>query len=507
MPERPVIAVRVDGGRSIGSGHVSRCLNLAAELRRRGALVEFICRDMPGSLTPLIRADGFRTWSLPLVSDQEAREPWLQAPEALDAEQTRAVLEQIRPSWLIVDHYGLGEQWHRVQREVVGSILVIDDLCNRPLDCDVLLHTGYPVETLSDRYAAWVPERCRRLVGPRYAVLGAEYAPLCRAMNVSRRDPRRILVFFGGTDATDETSKTVDVLCGKEFAHLAVDIVLGPNHPAPEKVKALAAARSGTVVHEGLRSLAALMLRADLAIGAGGATTWERLCLKLPSVVVTVAANQEAATAALASDGMLLWVGRAPDVSAEDLAKAITLALNKAWDARPIVDGFGNRRVAATMLRPSADTLCLRRATLADAGLLLDWRNDPLARAMSFDSSAVSWHDHVRWLEKQLADDRVHLLIGTADEVPVGQVRLDLRGEVGVVSYSVDAALRGAGFGEALVRTAVRSCVAPPQAGFIARVKAENAASRKIFQRLGWNEMRDGASLSYHWTYREANEV
>ncbi|MGH8176174.1 MAG: UDP-2,4-diacetamido-2,4,6-trideoxy-beta-L-altropyranose hydrolase [Steroidobacter sp.] len=507
MSEPAVIAFRVDGGRSIGSGHISRCLNLAAELRRRGAHVEFICRDMPGSLTSLIGANGFRSWSLPVVTDQGAGEPWLQVPETLDAEQSRAVLEQIRPTWLIVDHYGLGAEWHRLQRGVVGSILVIDDLCNRSLDCDVLLHTGYPVEAMFDRYAALAPEHCRRLVGPRYALIGAEYATLRRAMNVSRRDPRRILVFFGGTDATDETSKTVRVLCAKEFAHLALDVVLGPNHPAREKVKALAAGRPGAVVHEGLRSLAALVLRADLAIGAGGATTWERLCLDLPSVVVTVAANQEAATAALASDEMLIWAGRAPDVSAHDLAQAITLALNRSWELRPIVDGYGNRRAAASMLRPSTDTLRLERATLADAGLLLDWRNDPLARAMSLDRSPVSWHDHKRWLAHQLADDRVHLFIGTADEVPIGQVRLDLRGEAGVVSYSVDAALRGAGFGEALLRAAVCSCVDPPHGGFVANVRAENAASRKIFQRLGWSEVQNDVSFSYQLDRAQALDL
>lgn len=507
MPESAVIAIRVDGGRSIGSGHISRCLNLATEFRRRGARVEFICRDMPGSLTSLIRTAGFKSWPLPAVSDQAGCEPWLQVPEILDAEQSRQVLERIRPTCLIVDHYGLGQAWHQLQRDIVDSIVVIDDLCNRALDCDVLLHTGYPVDAMLERYAALVPEHCRRLVGPRYALIGPEYAPLHRALNVSRRDPRRVLVFFGGSDATDETSKTVRVLCALEFAHLAVDVVLGLNHPAREKVKALAAGRPGTTVHEGLSSLAALMLRADLAIGAGGATTWERLCLELPSVVVTVAANQEPATAALASEGMLIWAGRAPEVSQEDLAQAIATALSTFREPRPLVDGYGSRRVAASVLVPSIDMLRLERATLADAGLLLDWRNDPLARAMSFNTSEVAWDDHKRWLKEQLADDRVQLFIGTAEEVPVGQVRVDLREEAGVLSYSVDPALRGRGFGEALVRKAVCSCIDPPQGGFVANVRAENIASRKIFQRLGWSEVQDGVNFRYQLDRAQALDL
>ena len=35
-----------------------------------------------------------------------------------------------------------------------------------------------------------------------------------------------------------------------------------------------------------------LMLQADLAIGAGGVTAWERCCLGLPSMLVTLAGNQ-----------------------------------------------------------------------------------------------------------------------------------------------------------------------------------------------------------------------
>ena len=43
------------------------------------------------------------------------------------------------------------------------------------------------------------------------------------------------------------------------------------------------------------------MINADLAIGAGGSTTWERCCLGLPSIIVVNADNQK-----LSSDNMSL---------------------------------------------------------------------------------------------------------------------------------------------------------------------------------------------------------
>ena len=39
-------------------------------------------------------------------------------------------------------------------------------------------------------------------------------------------------------------------------------------------------------------SLAGLMTRADISIGASGSTTWERCCLKLPSLIAVCGKNQ-----------------------------------------------------------------------------------------------------------------------------------------------------------------------------------------------------------------------
>ena len=38
--------------------------------------------------------------------------------------------------------------------------------------------------------------------------------------------------------------------------------------------------------------MAEIMSNADLAIGGGGSTTWERCCVGLPSIIVPIAQNQ-----------------------------------------------------------------------------------------------------------------------------------------------------------------------------------------------------------------------
>ena len=98
-------------------------------------------------------------------------------------------------------------------------------------------------------------------------------------------------VFFGGVDPDNLTGRTLEVLLDPALAHLAVD-VLGRQSPHRQSVADLVAQRPFTTLHGPLPSLAGLIARADLAIGAGGATTWERACLKLPSLVVAIAENQ-----------------------------------------------------------------------------------------------------------------------------------------------------------------------------------------------------------------------
>lgn len=480
------IGIRVDSGTRLGSGHLMRCLTLAAEVVRTGARAVFLCADHPGHLSDLVERDGH-----PLVRLPGAALPWRE-----DAERTRAVLDGLGARWLIVDHYELGAAWERAARAPDCKLLAIDDLADRAHDCDVLLDQNYFGAETGARYAGLVPERCRTMLGPRYALLQRSYANVRSAVVSRPAQVRRVLVFFGGTDATNETCKALEALARPGLEHLAVDVVAGANHPASANIAALASKRPATLIYRNLPTLAGLMLRADLAVGAGGITTWERLCLGLPSVVVTVAPNQESPAAALAATGAIVHAGRAESLSAEDLAAIILRAIEEPRTLPALVDGWGAARVCAALLPPKAPALRLRRATAGDAGVLFEWRNEDCARAMSFDAGPVPWESHVRWLEEKLADTRAKLFIGEIDGLPIGQVRLDSQGEERVLSYGVDADFRGAGLGKALVEAAVRS-TGRPAGNLRAHVKAQNEPSKKIFRALGWHETIAGNEHVY----------
>lgn len=483
--------MRVDGSVALGSGHVMRCLTLAHELAGRGALVSFVCRDHPGNLIERIEHEGFAVARLPRRAGDavSADSHELGAPEVEDAAEFLAAVGSERPDWIVTDHYGVADSWERHVGQL-AKILVIDDY-GRDHDAAVVLNQNWLGEDRGfEQHGATV-----KLNGPRFALLRPEYAMLRRVLPERGSDPRRVLIFFGGSDPSNETGKALQALSAPQFAHLAADVVLGANHPDPLGIRRLVEARPGSVLHANLPSLAALMVRADIAIGAGGATTWERLCLDLPSLVTIVADNQDPGASALAARGAIVLAGRTPGTSVESYRAGLVQLVRSAGPDR-LVDGMGAQRVAEILMPSAGPALRLRRARVEDAQTLLDWRNEPATRVMSLTTAAIGWAEHIRWFRSRLQSGRSEILLLQARELPVGQVRFDLEPDHAVLSYSLDPIVRGRGWSRWLVSQAVqRLRESHPGVIVRAQVKPENTASTKVFTGLGWTAVAAPAGL------------
>ena len=131
--------------------------------------------------------------------------------------------------------------------------------------------------------------------------------------------------------------------------------------------------------------------------------------------------------------------------------------------------------------------LTLRAATLADAALLLAWRNDPVTLAASFTSGEVTADEHEAWLTRRLADPSCQLWIAEQAGAPVGQARIDADGEI---SISIDSAARGRGLAAQVIELACRAATAPI---IVARVKSDNQASLRAFVAAGFEQVRASA--------------
>lgn len=321
------IVFRADASLDIGTGHIVRCLTLAQRLREFGAKCTFVCREHRGNLIAMIRQRGFAALALPAAENNSSggdegggHSAWLGASWQTDAQQCLAALDGMHADWLIVDHYALGADWQRCLRAACDRVMVIDDLADRAHDCDLLLDQNLGRQR--GDYAGLVPDACRILVGPRHALLRAEFPTLREASLARRAQPqlRHLLVSMGGVDKDNVTGRVLEALQAAALpADLRITVVMGATAPWLAEVRERAAGMPrATAVRVDVTDMADLMADSDLAIGAAGTTAWERCCLGLPTLIVVLADNQRQGAAALQAAGAALIVNGGADL-AEDL--------------------------------------------------------------------------------------------------------------------------------------------------------------------------------------------
>lgn len=360
MPSNLTIAFRVDASKTIGTGHVMRCLTLADALVVAGAKCHFIMRQFPGGMEAIVRKRGHVVSMLPemRLGEREydiAATPhssWLGTDWRTDANETIAVLREINSDWLVVDHYALDRKWERLAMTAAGRLLVLDDLADRPHDCDFLLDQN--LGRAETDYDGLLPSHTKRLIGPEFALLRTEFQ-VARGKSLQRRQSGSldsILISMGGVDHENATSSVLRALDSVDELRLThVTVVLGSASPNIRQVsKQAELMKVSTKVYVNADNMADLMSETDLAVGAAGGTAWERCCLGVPTLMIVLAENQRSGAAALhnASAAVCLGEGVAAIESLPSALKrmAVPDELKKFSDnAARICDASGARRV------------------------------------------------------------------------------------------------------------------------------------------------------------------
>lgn len=457
------VVFRVDASPEIGTGHVVRCLTLAAALRGRGAQCLFISQDHGGEFLDRIRENDFELVALPTPRSSFMPQgnsgnaspylAWLRCDWQVDAEQTRPVLERDPPKWLIVDHYALDARWESALRPHCRRLLAIDDLADRDHNCDLLLDQNLQED---GRYANRIPKRCRTLIGPKYALLRPQFALARKRQPVRHGQVSRILVFFGGVDSSGETQKALAAIEMLDRPDLAIDVVIGRGNPHYSAIQEICRRLVNNVeIYCDVEDMAARMASADLFIGAGGSSSWERCSLGLPSIIMATAENQIPQSEALARAGAQIYLGRASLLTPGDLARSVVevlrlkeLRIHMANQAHMLVDAQGASRVANQLL---SDEVCLRRAEIGDCWQLFTWRNHPETRRFSFDSRALDRKTHERWFTAVLSDPDRELLIAEQHGRPIGVLRYDIADARARISVYLVPGMAGQGWGRRIL--------------------------------------------------------
>lgn len=364
------VVFRTDASLHIGTGHVMRCLTLADALAARGVHCQFICRAHEGNLIDYIRQRGFQVHALPLLpanscavnpaptrpsNTEPAHSHWLGAAQAQDAQACAPIMAAQQPDWLIVDHYALDACWEQALASYCRRLMVIDDLADRPHACDLLLDQTFGRDPAD--YRPLVPTQCQLLCGSSYALLRPEFAAL-RPYSLQRRTQpqlRNLLITMGGVDKDNVTSKILIALRASPLPpDCQITVVMGATAPWLAQVQQLAQDMPWpTQVLNGVSNMAQLMADSDLAIGAAGATSWERCCLGLPTIMLVLADNQSKIAKVLSEAGVAHVFDSSklkgqPLITTECSQPLWLGAMSSA--AAAITDGHGAARVAEAFI-------------------------------------------------------------------------------------------------------------------------------------------------------------
>lgn len=265
----PKLAVVLKADPSIGTGHLMRINGILPNLKA----LNYHLYLVTDSLSPELE-------NLCTLYEKIIRVPTLdEIPNALYNLQVEEVL---------FDHYYIDAKIESAVRDF-AKVIIIDDLANRPHNCDLLFDQGL-LRKASD-YQALVNPDAKIFVGPSFSLTKKEFTRIKKPPNFGKS---RILVNFGGADPLGALKISLESLI-KINAQKYFDftVLAGIANPLKDEIKKLTLNQKGFTYLTHSSDVPALFSSIDLALGAAGGMTFERIAASIPSICVSVADNQE----------------------------------------------------------------------------------------------------------------------------------------------------------------------------------------------------------------------
>jgi len=340
--------IRVDGSKSIGLGHISRCMSLAGCLRKNKIKVVFLTKRYNKKVSSLVADNDYRI--VLLEPDLTVEEEISLIKEIIGKEKSRIMILDLDnsktfPTLDIYHHYLKRLQDLSVYRVAIEGL---EDYLY-PSDMVIVPYLGAEKLKLQEISGS------KYLLGAKYFVFREEFAE--EKANVNK-EVHNILITMGGGDPLDFTTKAVRALASLDIS-LHLNIVIGPFTKVSEhKIRrALSGCAVSYEITKNTKNMARLMSKADIAIINSGLTKYETSVLGLPGVVLSNSAEHAEIMREFAAYGSVLHLGEGNKVSTRELAQAILSLMNDydrrkkmAQAGRALLDTKGVERIVFEIL-------------------------------------------------------------------------------------------------------------------------------------------------------------
>ncbi|WP_081618348.1 UDP-2,4-diacetamido-2,4,6-trideoxy-beta-L-altropyranose hydrolase [Thioalkalivibrio sp. ALE31] len=338
-----MIIFRCDAGPDIGFGHLMRCRTLAEALHDRGESCIMVGPDA--------------VYAKP--EDKKIFKEWIPVPEwqssSADSGRLVSLSQKYRAQWLVLDDYRVDEAYQLELRAAGLKWLQFDGWADKPLWADIILNAN-PAAASEDYERVLHNKDAKILLGPSYGILRKEFA------QIEPRDPsrpvRQILVTFGGGDdrgANEFVLSTLLPVVSPDVNFLVISGATNPNNPSLGRW--IEEHGKGRVsLHIDPIKVAPLFASCDLAVMAGGTSTYEAAACGIPMILIAIAANQVPQSMAWSRFGAANYLGSITNLCASKLSDEVcSLSDNLAElemmseSGKSAVQGGGASAVAAAM--------------------------------------------------------------------------------------------------------------------------------------------------------------
>ena len=339
-----MIIFRADASPQIGTGHIMRCLSLGQTLRKYGERSVFVACMITPPMRTRLESENFEIKVLNCV------------PGSIDdLNQTMSILKAVSASWIVLDGYHFSANYQRLIKTRGSKLLHIDDNgCSSHYYADIVLnqniHANEELYLKRENYTSL-------LLGTRYVLLREEFL---RWQGWKRKIPefaQNILITLGGSDPENVTKKIFDSVMRLELNNLNI-IIIGANNQYFEQMKNLIEkSKAKIVLKSNVEKMSDLIAWADIAVSAGGTSTWELAFMGLPMIAIAIAENQCKIVEELGKAQVAVNIGWYKDVTPSTIAKYISELIcdpkkrsEMSRRGQALVDGNGADRVL-TILR------------------------------------------------------------------------------------------------------------------------------------------------------------
>ena len=475
------ILVRADSSKEIGTGHITRTLVLAKELKKNGFDVIYLVKNLPGNINFKIKKAGFK--EIELKSKDKYSE----------IKEIKSIIKEQNAFFMVFDHYGIDEDYEKEIKNSGVMIFSFDDLY-RKHHCDILLNQN--IYAKKEDYKGLVPKKCKLLCGIEFALIRDEFK---RIKDIKKPDfdkkNLRILVTLGGADPKNVTFEVMKALDEVEDVFFEADIVVGAANKHLKQLQDFAKnSEKGFNIIVDAKNMAELMNRSDIGIISCGTTSIEALCMKLPFIALRLADNQKKIFEYLTKNGYAIGAKNCKN----EIKNALVTLANDEETRKFLIEKMKNLsigrvdKVTKTIKCKIYEEFYIRKVKKQDMKKIFDISNDEEVRRNSFNSEKIVFDNHQKWFLNKLKDRNILFLVAQKDDEVFAQVRFEKDNEGYIISISLSSKVRGCGLGVKILEKSLeyfKEKIGNEE--IYAYIKKENISSIKIFEKIGFRKEKE----------------